>query len=197
MSVGRINLTNFKNADNEMCWVNGFIKLSDNKHLRAQLKDLDRYRSKQLSTLLKTTRGIEVVKSKLPRVKIAKTAFVTIPGFSEKDSEIVRHHLVKSGILTKRYRLNNGVNLDDEGLALGLDEEYATFRNDIIELLKNPVNDKRDVYYGKPFSYYYHVILTKGVRLCILHLTTRRLVFRLMPCPENLELNMLVRCTMY
>ena len=40
MSVGRVTMKNFSNIENDMCWVNGFVKLSDNRHLRAQLKDL-------------------------------------------------------------------------------------------------------------------------------------------------------------
>lgn len=52
MSVGRMSLSNFDKIENEMCWVNGFAKLKDDSDLRQQLKRLDNYRSKQLSTLI-------------------------------------------------------------------------------------------------------------------------------------------------
>lgn len=46
MSVGRFNLRNFKSAKNEMCWINGFTQINDNKYSRIQLKTLDRCRNK-------------------------------------------------------------------------------------------------------------------------------------------------------
>jgi hypothetical protein len=158
MSVGRLNLTNFHCIDHEMCWVSGFIKLNDNKHLRAQLKDLDRYRAKQLSILLETIKGIEIKNLKLSRIKIGKLAFAIINGFLERDSEVVRNQLVSSGILNNSYQLINGINLKDESLDLGLTGEYKKYRNEIIEILKHPTDNRKVVYYGKPFSYYYQII---------------------------------------
>lgn len=61
MSVGRLELWNFDKTDNEMCWVNGFSKLSDNdnKYLRIQLKLLDRNRNKMVAILKREIEKIE------------------------------------------------------------------------------------------------------------------------------------------
>jgi hypothetical protein len=46
MSVGRVKLWNFDSINNEMCWINGFNLLNDNKYSRAQLKSLDKNRNR-------------------------------------------------------------------------------------------------------------------------------------------------------
>lgn len=54
MSVGRVELWNYKDIDNEMCWVNGFKELNLNQYSIKQLKQLDRSRSKLYYRFLKT-----------------------------------------------------------------------------------------------------------------------------------------------
>lgn len=46
MSVGRVKIWNFDKIDNEMCWINGFKLLTENKYSRAQLKTLDKHRNR-------------------------------------------------------------------------------------------------------------------------------------------------------
>lgn len=53
MSVGRIDLWNYTEIDNEMCWKNGFQELNDNKYSIMQLKELDRTRNKLYYRLIK------------------------------------------------------------------------------------------------------------------------------------------------
>lgn len=161
MSVGRVNIKNYSNIDSDMCWVNGFIKLKDNRHLKAQLKDLDRYRAKQMSFLIKSVKEIKTDESKLLKIKIGKLAFCVINNVFEKDSETIIGLLILNGILNKKFQLNQKINLDDSNLNLGLTEKYEPLRADIIDVLKHPVEKSRVVYYGKPFSYYYHIIEKK------------------------------------
>ena len=51
MSVGRVTLWNYKQIENEMCWLSGYRLLSDNKYSRIQLKRLDSSRSRLLLKL--------------------------------------------------------------------------------------------------------------------------------------------------
>ena len=51
MSVGRVNLWNYNEFKNEMCWVSGYKLLTDNKYSRIQLRRLDSSRSKLLRGL--------------------------------------------------------------------------------------------------------------------------------------------------
>jgi len=46
MSVGRVEIWNYKTVKNDMCWVTGFSELNDNKYSRIQLKRLDKCRNK-------------------------------------------------------------------------------------------------------------------------------------------------------
>lgn len=46
MSIGRVELWNYKEIENEMCWKNGFQELNSNKYAIKQLKELDRSRNK-------------------------------------------------------------------------------------------------------------------------------------------------------
>lgn len=158
MSVGRVTMRNFKNIENDMCWVNGFKKLSDNKHLRAQLKDLDRYRAKQMSKLINTVKEIKKKEFKSTKIRIGKLAFCSINGISKKASEFIRNQLILSKILSSKFEVNNAVEFENPELNLGLTDEFLKYKDEIISILLNPI-DKRDLpYYGKPFSYYYHVI---------------------------------------
>ena len=51
MSVGRVNLWNYKSIKNEMCWTSGYRLLTDNKYSRIQLKRLDCSRNRLLLKL--------------------------------------------------------------------------------------------------------------------------------------------------
>jgi Reverse transcriptase (RNA-dependent DNA polymerase) len=56
MSVGRVKLWNAATIKNEMCWVNGFSELSNNKYSRMQAKRLDAHKNmlvRKLKKLLK------------------------------------------------------------------------------------------------------------------------------------------------
>ncbi|WP_300568872.1 reverse transcriptase domain-containing protein, partial [Flavobacterium sp.] len=53
MSVGRLQIWNYEETDNDMCWKNGFKALTVNKHSIKQLKFLDRGRNKLYYSLIK------------------------------------------------------------------------------------------------------------------------------------------------
>lgn len=164
MSVGRVNIKNYSKIENDMCWTHGFTKLSDNKHLRAQLKDLDRNRAKQLSNLISKIKTIRLDDSIKYKIKISKLAFSVISDISEKSSEIIRDLLVASHILNSKYELNTKIDFEDSEFDLGLTEEFEKYKIEIIFVLLNPIEKRELTYYGKPFSYYYHVIeKNKGV----------------------------------
>jgi hypothetical protein len=158
MSVGRVTLKNFKNIENDMCWVNGFKKLSDNQHLRAQLKDLDRCRNKQMSKLINAVKDIEKKEDKITKMRIGKLAFCSISGISGKASELIRNQLVLSGILSSKFEVNYKVDFENSELNLGLTDEFLKYKDEIISIILNPLDKRELCYYGKPFSYYYHVI---------------------------------------
>lgn len=161
MSVGRVTMKNFEIIENDMCWANGFVKLNDNKHLRAQLKDLDRYRAKQMSKLINAVKEIELDKPKNQPIRIGKLAFCTISGITERSSEEIRNQLVNSGILNSKFELNKKVDFKSSELVLGLSSDFLPYENDIVYVLLNPVDKRELSYYGKPFSYYYNVIEKK------------------------------------
>lgn len=162
MSVGRVTMKNFNIIENDMCWANGFIKLKDNKHLRAQLKDLDRYRAKQMSRLINAVKEIEQDKLKNNKIRIGKLAFCLISGISERASEEIRNQLVKSKILNSKFELSNDIDFEHHDLNLGLSDEFLKYKSVILFILLNPVEKNKPPYYGKPFSYYYHVIEKKN-----------------------------------
>jgi hypothetical protein len=58
MAVGRVALWNYKNYENDMCWVKGFKLLNDNKYSRAQIKSLDKSKHKNLTNLSKALNKI-------------------------------------------------------------------------------------------------------------------------------------------
>lgn len=158
MSVGRVTMKNFDFIENDMCWANGFIKLSDNRHLRAQLKDLDRYRAKQMSRLINAVKEIDQVELKSRKIRIGKLAFCLISGISEKASQEIRNQLVKSKITNSKFELRNEIDFKSTELNLGLSDEFLQYKNEILYILENPIEKRELAYYGKPFSYYYHVI---------------------------------------
>jgi hypothetical protein len=53
MSVGRVHMWNHKTLQPDMCWVNGFKLLEDNKYVEEQLKYLDKHRNRYLHKLKK------------------------------------------------------------------------------------------------------------------------------------------------
>ena len=53
MSVGRVKIWNYQTINNDMCWINGFSALNDNKYSRIQLKQLDKCRNKIIRKLKK------------------------------------------------------------------------------------------------------------------------------------------------
>ena len=98
------------------------------------------------------------VESKKSTVTIGKFAFYVIKALTEKDSELIRNQLVFNVILSSRFKILKSVNLEDESLDLGLSEKYQDFRTEIISILKRQEDNRKPVYYEKPFSYYYHVV---------------------------------------
>ncbi len=64
MSVGRVKIWNYQTISNEMCWVNGFIMLNDNKYSRIQLKRLDRSRNRLIYKLRHELKNIDTVDAK-------------------------------------------------------------------------------------------------------------------------------------
>lgn len=162
MSVGRVTMKNFENIENDMCWVNGFKKLSDNKHLRAQLKDLDRYKAKQMSKLINAVKEIEKKETAATKIRIGRLAFCSIRGISEAASERIRNLLVSNNILNSKFEINKSVDLENTELNIGLTVEFLKYKDEIISKLLNPIQKRELSYYGKPFSYYYQVIEKKN-----------------------------------
>lgn len=163
MSVGRVTMKNHKFSDNEMCWVNGFTLLRDNHNLRTQLRRLDHYRSKHLSRFKKKLKKIPEAK---PRPsdearKIGKHFFIKIGGISYADSEAIRLELQNSKILNTKFVLSKHRKelLIMNANLLILSSKYNSYSSQIYSLLTEKEKEDRYVpYYGKPFSYFYHVI---------------------------------------
>lgn len=163
MSVGRVTMKNYKILENDMCWANGFTKLKDNNHLRAQLKDLDRSRAKQMSRLINEVKKIKNDKNINHSLRIGKLFFSKIPGISEISSEEIRDQLVNSGILNFKFEISDKVDFENPALNLGLSTNYQKYKIEIINVLMEPYIDTRELsYYGKPFSYYYNIIERKN-----------------------------------
>ena len=53
MSVGKVALWNYQHIENELCWITGFNRLSDNPYAIKQIKDLDRVRVNALRSAKK------------------------------------------------------------------------------------------------------------------------------------------------
>lgn len=65
MSVGRVELWNYRTVHPEMCWKNGFQELNKNRHSIKQIKRLDRARSKvYYDVIKKCSDPIELAQSK-------------------------------------------------------------------------------------------------------------------------------------
>lgn len=165
MSVGRVNMKNYKSIDNDLCWINGFKKLSDNPQLRLQMKDLDRNRSKQISKLINNVKEISSENIKIIRIKIKKFAFCALSGVSERASLEIRNLLVTSNVLNSKFELNHLIDFKSSTLNLGLSGEYLKYNNEILKILLNPLKKRDIIYYGKPFSYYYHIIEKNNLKL--------------------------------
>ena len=64
MAVGRVSLWNYLTIENELCWINGFKKLNNNKYVSIQIRDLDRTRlnaMRTLNKLLKAHQNQEII----------------------------------------------------------------------------------------------------------------------------------------
>jgi len=163
MSVGRVSMMNYKFSDNEMCWVNGFTLLRNNHNLRTQLRRLDYYRSKHLSRFKKKLAKIPEAK---PRTsdesrKIGKHFFIKIAGISYVDSESIRLELQNNKILNTKFILSKYRKdlLIKNANLLVLSSKYTSYSKEILNLLTEKEKEDRYVpYYGKPFSYFYHII---------------------------------------
>lgn len=59
MAVGRVELWNYENCKNDMCWAKGFNLLNNNRYSRGQVKSLDRSRNKNLMRLYKVLNKID------------------------------------------------------------------------------------------------------------------------------------------
>jgi len=59
MAVGRVELWNYLNYENDMCWVKGFQLLNKNKYSSQQLKLLDKTKKNYLLKLIKFLRKID------------------------------------------------------------------------------------------------------------------------------------------
>ena len=64
MSVGRINMWNYENGVNDLCWINGFSEINDNSFLVTQLKRLDRNRNKYFKNFKNKIKEIEMNEDK-------------------------------------------------------------------------------------------------------------------------------------
>jgi len=162
MSVGRINMKNYLKVENEMCWVNGFSKLNDNKNSRAQLKSLDKNRAVQVSKLLKEIKKLKSIENIIERT-ISKFEFSRIQGITNEFSVEIRAELVDINILNSKFQLKPlKINLiKSPNYSLALSERFSNWNGEIVKVLLTPKEDREVNYYGKPFSYY-HNIIEKG-----------------------------------
>jgi hypothetical protein len=161
MSVGRVNLTNYADVKNEMCWTNGFIKLNNNLHLRKQLRELDNFRSKQISTLLKFFNNNKTLPKLKNLITVKKDFFSVIDGVTEKDSIEIRLMLQKKGFLNSKFQFKKDVLKTGKNI-LKLEGNYHALENEIFLVIQSLKKEKKNIYYGKPFSYYYHIIEKKA-----------------------------------
>lgn len=162
MSVGRVTMKNYNTGDNEMCWVNGFTLLNDNQLLRAQLRRLDRHRSRKVAYF---KRKLETIGNSgqniIEKKKINKSFFISIRGINNRDSEEIRLELQRLGVLSSRFYLTKSKRniLETNPGSIVLSTKYKPYLSEIINILLEDSTDDRYVpYYGKPFSYFYNVI---------------------------------------
>ncbi len=160
MSVGRISMKNFTQIENDFCWAKGFNRLSKNNHIAKQLKNLDKYRSKQIARLKRELSSANNKKE----VFIPKFLFSCIPKISIFDSEEIRKELVSLKILTSRFKLTT-LKYDEiceNSFKLKLSNKYLVNERLILKTLISFKDKERNVnYYGKPFSYYFNLIEKK------------------------------------
>ncbi len=166
MSVGRVSMKNYKEVDNDMCWVNGFASLNSNDNLKLQLRRLDRYRAKYLSRFKKKLKRIPHIPSNNGKGSryIGKYFFCKIWGINNKDSLAIRQELINTEVLSPKFSISisKREKIKTGNLSLSLSSAYSPFEIEIIECLLNEDPEDRDVpIYGKPFSYFYNVIEKK------------------------------------
>jgi hypothetical protein len=97
--------------------------------------------------------------------KIGKHFFIKIPGISYVDSEAVRLELQNNKILNTNFVLSKYRKelLIKNVILLSLSSKYNSYSTQIHSLLTEKEKEDRYVsYYGKPFSYFYHVIDKKS-----------------------------------
>lgn len=150
MSVGRVEIWNYDKIENEMCWVNGFNKLKPNKYLKSQLKQLDRNRNYLLDTLWKELSDYKLTENIINRlnnkgvsIEICEALKILIDNvYTDKEMFIID--------IEKTIGKENRIKY--QGLILSL------------SIYNKPIDDDKEsnnrpiIYYGKPFSYYYHII---------------------------------------
>ena len=159
MSVGRITLKNYKENEPEMCWKNGFVLLSKNKDVSAQMKGLDRSRNHQIVRLQKSFINSSDDDNARIKTTIKENYFTRIRGIELEDSKFIREVLKGFGILESDYSLGfrPSFYLCEELDFNGLNNHKTQILDQLETLFK-----KRDIpIYGKPFSYYYHIITPK------------------------------------
>ncbi len=160
MSVGRINMNNFNKIENDFCWAKGFNRLSKNNHISRQLKTLDKCRNKQIARL---KRELATISNKR-EIFIPKFLFTCIPKISVFDSEEIRYELANLKILTSKFKLTP-VKYDEiisNNFDINLAPKYSQYNSLVLKILISFKNKERNInYYGKPFSYYFHLLENK------------------------------------
>lgn len=155
MSVGRISLKNFKTTKSEMCWAKGFVLLKDNQDLRRQMQSLDQCRQLQIRRLEKALKELKTDEGSKKRI-VMENAFTCISDVSLDDSILIRKILSDCKVLDSDFSLQFPPNYytckDIDFLHL---EQH---RRDILRILEQWFKPRKVPYYGKPFSYYYHII---------------------------------------
>ncbi|NML55825.1 reverse transcriptase/maturase family protein [Chryseobacterium cheonjiense] len=157
MSVGRVNMRNYYHIENDFCWAKGFNRLSKNNHIARQLKNLDRCRYKQIARLKRELSSTNNKKE----VFIPKFLFSCIPKISIFDSEEIRKELVSLKILTSRFKLTVSKydEICEDSFKLKLSNKYIVNERLILKTLISFKDKERNInYYGKPFSYYFHLL---------------------------------------
>ncbi|SDI84196.1 reverse transcriptase/maturase family protein [Chryseobacterium jejuense] len=157
MSVGRVNIKNYAYIENDFCWAKGFNRLSKNNHIARQLKNLDRCRNKQIARLKKELSNANNKKD----VFIPKFLFSCIPKVSIFDSIIIRDELVSLKVLSSKFKLTSSMynKINETDFKLQLSNKYINKERIILKTLISYKNKERNVnYYGKPFSYYFHLL---------------------------------------
>ncbi|MGC4128691.1 MAG: reverse transcriptase/maturase family protein [Bergeyella sp.] len=157
MSVGRVNIKNYDKIENDFCWAKGFNRLSKNAHISRQLKNLDKYRNKQIARLKQVLSNTNNKKD----IFIPKFLFCCIPKVSIFDSEEIRKELVSLRILSSKFKLTASKykEIKEDNFKLQLSNKHIhNERLILITLLAYKDKERNVNYYGKPFSYYFHLL---------------------------------------